>query len=154
MKRLLTLFATVTTFLLFANGALAGIEARSFANPEQEALYDKLTYELRCVVCQNENIAASNADIAKDLRDLVYNMITEKNMDEKQIKDFVVERYGTFVLYRPPVEKSTWLLWGGPFIMLFIGLIVLFLVIRNNRRKSETAVMDDKEREKIRDLLK
>jgi cytochrome c-type biogenesis protein CcmH len=154
MKRLATLFASISFFLVFVNIAQAGIEERAFSNPEQEALYEKLTYELRCVVCQNENIAASNADIAKDLRDLVYNMITEKNMDEKQIKDFVVERYGTFVLYRPPVEKSTWLLWGGPFIMLFIGMVALVMVVRNNRRKNESTVMDDKEREKIRDLLK
>jgi cytochrome c-type biogenesis protein CcmH len=154
MKRLATLLAAISFFLVFVNSAQAGIEERTFSNPEHEALYDKLIYELRCVVCQNENIAASNADIAKDLRDLVYNMITEKNMNEEQIKDFVVERYGNFVLYRPPVEKSTWLLWGGPFIMLFIGLVALFMVVRNNRRKHEQATMNDKEREKIRDLLK
>lgn len=131
----------------------AGIEVKSFDDPKQQEIYDRLTYELRCLVCQNENIASSNADLAKDLRDEVYIMIVEKGMSEKEIKDFVVERYGDFVLYRPPVKKSTWLLWGGPFIMLLIGLIVMFFIIRANRKPPAEQVMDDKERNNIRNLL-
>lgn len=131
----------------------AGIEVKSFDNPKQQEIYDRLTYELRCLVCQNENIASSNADLAKDLRDEVYIMIVEKGMSEKEIKNFVVERYGDFVLYRPPVKKSTWLLWGGPFIMLLIGLIVMFFIIRANRKPPAEQVMDDKERNNIRNLL-
>lgn len=139
--------------MMFSASTWAGIEVKSFDDPKQQKIYDRLTYELRCLVCQNENIASSNADLAKDLRDEVYVMLVEKGMSEQEIKDFVVERYGDFVLYRPPVKKSTWLLWGGPFIMLLIGLIVMFFIIRANRKPPTEQVMDDKERDNIRNLL-
>jgi len=139
--------------MMFSTSTWAGIEVKSFDDQKQQKIYDRLTYELRCLVCQNENIASSNADLAKDLRDEVYVMLVEKGMSEQEIKDFVVERYGDFVLYRPPVKKSTWLLWGGPFIMLLIGLIVMFFIIRANRKPPTEQVMDDKERDNIRNLL-
>lgn len=147
------LIASLCVFMVLSTSLWAGIEVKSFDDPKQQEIYDRLTYELRCLVCQNENIASSNADLAKDLRDEVYLMIVDKGMSEQEIKDFVVERYGDFVLYRPPVKKSTWLLWGGPFIMLLIGLIVMFFVIRSNRQSLPEQTMDDKERDNIRDLL-
>jgi cytochrome c-type biogenesis protein CcmH len=138
--------------LLIASTAQAGIEVRTFANPEQEALYDQLMYELRCLVCQNENLAASNAELAQDLRNEVYAMITAKNMDEAAIKDFLVQRYGDFVLYKPPLKKSTFLLWTGPFLLLLLGFVILFFVLRHNRQQP-TAHLDKNTRDEMKKLL-
>ena len=113
--------------------AQAGIEVRNFTSDKQEALYDQLMYELRCLVCQNENLAASNAELAKDLRDEVYIMITEQQLGEVEIKKFLIDRYGDYVLYKPPLKKSTWLLWFGPFIMLFLGGVFIFFFVRSSR---------------------
>lgn len=134
------------------NTAWAGIEVRQFANNEQEVLYNQLMFELRCLVCQNENLAASNADLAKDLRDEVYDMITVKGLGEREVKEFLVARYGDFVLYKPPMKKSTWLLWFGPFIMLAIGFFILISVVRNNR-KNEAPELDQAKRDAMRKLL-
>ncbi|HHC74488.1 MAG TPA: cytochrome c-type biogenesis protein CcmH [Thiothrix sp.] len=140
--------------LLLMSQAYAGIEIRQFDNPENQATYERLIYELRCLVCQNENLAASNAELAKDLRDEVYEMIVKKGMSEEEIKTFVVDRYGDFVLYRPPVKQSTWLLWGGPFLMLLLGFTILWFVLRANRQaKPAEEIMDEKERAEINALL-
>jgi cytochrome c-type biogenesis protein CcmH len=109
-------------------------------------------FELRCLVCQNENLAASNADLAKDLRDEVYKMIIEKDWNEVQVKDYLVTRYGDFVLYKPPMKTSTFLLWFGPLLMLLIGFAILFFMVRNNRNQPSTQ-LDDKARKEMRKLL-
>lgn len=130
----------------------AAIEVRHFDKPEQEVLYNSLMFELRCLVCQNENLAASNADLAQDLRDEVYDMIIKKDLNEAQVKEFLVARYGDFVLYKPPVKKSTFLLWFGPFLMLLIGFAIVFFMVRNNRKKPATQ-LDEKSRKEMRKLL-
>jgi len=150
MKIFYSLFLALS--LLLVSTAQAGIEVRKFANPEQEALYDQLMYELRCLVCQNENLAASNAELAQDLRNEVYAMITEKNMGEAAIKDFLVQRYGDFVLYKPPLKKSTFLLWTGPFLLLLLGFVILFFVLRHNRQQP-TANLDKSKRDEMKKLL-
>ncbi len=152
-KKLITLLTTAGLLLaLVTNTAWSGIEIRNFDNKEQEVLYNQLMFELRCLVCQNENLAASNADLAKDLRDEVYEMITVKNLGETEVKSFLVARYGDFVLYKPPVKKSTWLLWFGPFIMLAIGLFILLAVTRKNK-KTDDVKLDKNKREAMRKLL-
>lgn len=88
-----------------------------FADPAMEARYNRLAAELRCMVCQNQSLADSHADLAQDLRDEVYRMLNEGLTDE-QIVDFLVARYGDFVLYRPPVTGTTSLLWFGPLALL------------------------------------
>ncbi len=145
---------TLILAVLFATSisAWAGIEVRDFDKPEQKAVYERLIYELRCLVCQNENLAASNADLAKDLRDEVYEMITQKNMSEAEIKDFLVERYGDFVLYKPPVKKTTWLLWGGPFVLLLLGFVIMLVIIKNNRKQPEVK-LDDAKRDEVKKIL-
>jgi cytochrome c-type biogenesis protein CcmH len=130
----------------------AGIEIRHFDKPEQEALYDSLMFELRCLVCQNENLAASNADLAKDLRDEVYKMIIQKDWNEAQVKKYLVDRYGDFVLYKPPMKASTFLLWFGPLLMLLVGFWVLFMMVRNNSKQPVTQ-LDNKSRKEMRKLL-
>ena len=136
----------------FGSPAWAGIEVRDFDNPEQREVYDRLMFELRCLVCQNENLAASNADLAKDLRDEVYGMLTQKKMSEEEVKTFLVERYGDFVLYKPPVKKSTILLWAGPFILLLLGFVILFFVLRHNRRQP-AVTLDKTKREEMKKIL-
>ncbi len=101
----------------------------------QEARYQALIEELRCLVCQNQNIAESNAPLAEDLRLQVAEMINAGRSDA-EIKDYLVARYGDFVLYRPPFKPNTWLLWGGPFLLLVLGLVTAFRIFSG--RRSET----------------
>ena len=121
--------------LLLAPIAHAGIDVWQFSNPQDEALYNRLTHELRCTVCQNENIAASNADLAGDLRRKTYQMVTA-GKSEKEILDYMVARYGDFVLYRPPFDLETSVLWLGPFILLAIGLVMLLRLVRRQSRNA------------------
>jgi cytochrome c-type biogenesis protein CcmH len=117
--------------LLLPLSLFAGIESHSFDNPAQEALYVKLTKELRCLVCQNQNLADSNADLAKDLREKAYTMV-KQGKSHDQITEYMIARYGDFVMYRPPMKKSTYLLWIGPFVFLILALMVLFYFVRKN----------------------
>ncbi len=122
------------SLLLFALGALAVVEVHTFDSPEQEATYKELIDELRCLVCQNQNLADSNAELAQDLRRETYEMV-KGGADKQDVIDFMVQRYGDFVLYRPPLKRSTVLLWTGPFIILGIGVLVLLQYIRRRRKE-------------------
>lgn len=97
-----------------------------------EAKVQVLSEQLRCLVCQNQNLADSHADLAVDLKNQVRDML-KKGMSEQQVIDFMVQRYGDFVLYNPPVKNTTWLLWGGPFALLASGLGFLFLKLKKRR---------------------
>lgn len=133
--------------------AQATIEAYEFNDRELEKRFQALTEELRCPKCQNNNIADSNAPLASDLRREVYRMIKDGEADG-EIIDFMVTRYGDFVLYRPPVNETTWLLWYGPFVLLGIGVIVVILIGLGRRRtRSGGATLDDVERERLKQLL-
>jgi cytochrome c-type biogenesis protein CcmH len=118
---------------LTAFAALAQ-EPLVFDNPEQEARYNQLTLELRCVVCQNQNLAESDAPLAHDLRKEIYDMMMA-GQDDEQIKTFLVERYGDFVLYRPAMKGNTLALWVLPVAMLGIGAVAVFFTVRNRNRK-------------------
>ena len=118
--------------LISATPALAKVEVRQFDSPEQEARYDKMITELRCLVCQNQNLADSNAELAVDMRRKTFEMV-KQDKSEKEIAAFMVERYGDFVLYRPPLNSNTLLLWTGPFIILVIGVTLLIRTIRRRR---------------------
>jgi len=111
----------------------------AFEDPAQQARYERLTSELRCLVCQNQTIADSNAELAQDLRRQTRNMIRDGKTDA-EITQFMTERYGDFVLYRPPLKPTTWLLWGAPVILLLFGAIAAVIVIsRKNREGSDDA---------------
>jgi len=118
--------------LLLASGATARVDVYEFDNPEQETRYNKLISELRCLVCQNQNLADSNAQLAVDLRRKTYNMV-KQDKSEGEIADFMVARYGEFVLYRPPLNANTLLLWAGPFVILVVGVGLLIRTIRRRR---------------------
>jgi cytochrome c-type biogenesis protein CcmH len=118
----------------------AAIETYEFQSAQTEAEYYRLINELRCAVCQNQNLAASDADLAKDLRRQTYEMLI-KGQSSQQVVEFMVARYGDFVLYRPQFKPSTYLLWLGPFLLL---IVVLYLVTRKLRRsKAGTGVSDE-----------
>jgi cytochrome c-type biogenesis protein CcmH len=119
--------------LWVAYPAWSAVEYRDFKQPEQEQAYQSLITELRCLVCQNQTIADSNADLAKDLRRQVYEML-QQGQSKQQIVDFMTERYGDFVLYKPAFKLKTGLLWLGPLLFLCIGLFSVLMIIR--RKKS------------------
>ena len=121
---------------------LAAIEYRDFKQPEQEEAYQSLISELRCLVCQNQTIADSNADLAKDLRRQVYEML-QQGQSKQQIVDFMTQRYGDFVLYRPAFNLKTGLLWLGPALFLLTGLITLVVVVRRKRLERAPTLNQD-----------
>ncbi|EIC28847.1 MULTISPECIES: cytochrome c-type biogenesis protein [Methylomicrobium] len=142
---------TLIFLLLLAGAGFAGVEYREFTTPEQQEAYESLTSELRCLVCQNQTIADSNADLAADLRRQVYEML-QKGQSKDEILRFMTERYGDFVLYNPPFKSKTVLLWFGPVLFFLIGVVFVILLIRRKRTRPSKALSDD-ERQKIRRLL-
>jgi len=123
--------------MMFTPAYAGPVITYDFATAEQEALFNKLSDELRCLVCQNQAISDSNADLAKDLRDEIYTML-QQGQSEDQIVEFMVARYGDFVLYRPPVKPVTWLLWFGPALALIAGFFVVMRIV--NKQKQASAV--------------
>ena len=139
MKSVKALF--FLTVMILTVAASARVEVHDFDGPEQEARYNKLIAELRCLVCQNQNLADSNAELAVDLRRKTYEMV-KQDKSEGEIVDFMVDRYGEFVLYRPRLSNSTLLLWAGPFIILMIGISLLIRTVRR-RRAGQDKNIDD-----------
>lgn len=126
--------------LLFSMAATATIDTYEFKDDATRERFQQLTNELRCPKCQNQNLAGSNSPIASDLRREIYRMV-EDGQSDGQIVDFMVARYGEFVLYRPRVTGNTWILWYGPFVLLAIGAVVLLML---TRKRKKTAVIDKK----------
>jgi cytochrome c-type biogenesis protein CcmH len=131
MTRLILILACL---MLLGAAAVAAQEPLVFDDPAQEARYKDLTEELRCTVCQNQNMADSDAQLAQDLRREIYTMMMAGRSDE-EIKSFLVERYGDFVLYRPPMQGNTLALWVVPGILLVIGAVVVLITVRRRNRK-------------------
>ncbi|HLZ34713.1 MAG TPA: cytochrome c-type biogenesis protein [Nitrospira sp.] len=128
-------------------------EARPLGeNPAVEARLKTLAVELRCLVCQNQTLADSNAPLAEDLRREVREMIA-KNMTDEQIIEFLVTRYGDFVRYRPPFKMTTFLLWVGPFLLLATGTAVLMVSLRRRAQKTEEATLSPEEQARVAQLL-
>ena len=142
---------TFLLMLFLSNTLFAGVEVREFADPALEKRYEHLIDELRCLVCQNQNLADSNAELAQDLRRQVFEML-ESGKSDDEIIDFMVNRYGDFVLYRPPVKSTTLLLWVGPFILLLVAVIVLLRMIRK-RAKLAPVSLNEEQRRKVQALL-
>lgn len=134
MRRLLALLLLACAFC-----PLMAKEAPYLAqDPAVEKRLIDISEEMRCLVCQNESLAASQADLAKDLRQELREQIKAGKSDA-EIRDFMVSRYGDFVLYRPPVKSTTWLLWLGPFVGMLCGLIALAFFLRSRRRDIQAA---------------
>ena len=139
MKRLLSIL--ILGFFCLSTAAIAdsATEAALADDPVAEKRLAKLSEELRCLVCQNQNIADSNAELAQDLRREIRGMI-KAGQSDKEIVDFMVARYGDFVLYRPPVQGNTLLLWAGPIVLLIVGFLLL---VRYQRRRAERVAAQD-----------
>jgi len=150
MKPLLLLF-----FLMISVSSHA-VDSRQLSDPKQQESYEALTKELRCLVCQNQTIADSNAELAGDLRRQVYEML-QQGKTEQEIIRFMTDRYGDFVLYKPPFEGKTSLLWIAPVVFLFMGLMMVFFVIRRKRTTAQVQIdaleTDIEKHKKIRSLL-
>ena len=122
-------------------------------DPIEEARLVHISQELRCLVCQNESLSSSRAELADDLRREVRDLI-RANKSDQEIKDFLVSRYGDFVLYRPEVKPLTWVLWFGPFVVLLIAGIFLLVYMRQRRATLQPQVLSDNERARVEQLLK
>lgn len=139
--------------ILLIPSLAAAEEARPLAdNPLVEARLKTLAVELRCLVCQNQTLADSHAPLAEDLRREVREMIA-KDMSDKEIIDFLVQRYGDFVLYRPPWKASTALLWLGPFLLLIAGATGLVFALRRRQKKLADVTLSEEEHNRVEQLL-
>ena len=150
----MTKAAIFATALLASSVAGAAIDALSFSSPQQEADYHSLTEGLRCPQCQINNIADSNATVAGDMRGKVFELLQEGKSKE-QVVDYMVQRYGHFVTYDPPITAATWVLWAAPIVLLLGGVAWLFRSKKQSPTESELqTVLDDSEQSRLNELLK
>jgi len=162
MKTLITMVACIAVLLLSTMTQASSVETYTFTKPEYEVRFHMLNTILRCPKCQNQNIADSNSLISQDLRREVKRLIEEGRNDE-QIMEYMVMRYGSFVLYKPKVERITYLLWYGPIGFALFGLLMLaFVVVRQKRKRQEhtnitsstdSALLNENEQADIEKLL-
>lgn len=150
MKRL---FALLLALAACASFAVAQEAAPLAEDPELEKRLIAISEELRCLVCQNESLAGSRADLAQDLRREVRKLLKEGKTDA-EVREFMVNRYGDFVLYRPPVKPTTWLLWAGPFVFVIAGVAVLIAYLRRRSREVKDAPLSADEARRAEELLK
>lgn len=148
-QSLLIIFTVLGLFT--CQQAVAGFDNFDFSGDVTEKRFQNVVSKLRCLVCQNESLAGSQAELAKDLRREVYDLMNSGKSD-KEVINFLVSRYGDFVLYQPPVRPSTWLLWIGPFVLF---AITLFMLLRKltRRSKMQEVVLSDSEKSRVQQLL-
>jgi cytochrome c-type biogenesis protein CcmH len=137
--------------VLICQGAQAETMVYDFKDPVLEQRYQGLTEELRCLVCQNQNIADSHAELAQDMRSKVYEMLMQAKSDD-QIVEYMTNRYGDFVLYRPPLKSKTMILWLAPLLTVVLGGLGFWSVLRK-RRDQVQEHLSDADRQRIEDLL-
>ena len=147
MRRLACVFGALLLMLRIAAAADVPVV---FDDPARQVRYESLLEELRCLVCQNQSLADSHAELAQDMRDEVYRMVNSGESNTT-IANFLVARYGDFVLYRPPVKRSTWLLWSGPFVLLTLAAAVIIRISR--RAPTEPRPLTDAERTRLDALI-
>ncbi len=143
-------FILVVLFMASMSVAAAPVETFQFESRDAEKTFHKLSEELRCLVCQNQSIAESNAGLAKDLRLELYNMLAQ-GKSEDEIVEFMVQRYGDYVLYRPPFKPLTWVLWLGPVLVFGLAVFIVIRMVRNQAGR-EAGALSDAEKERISSL--
>jgi cytochrome c-type biogenesis protein CcmH len=154
MLNKLLIVILVATIVLFSSIALAApSDTYVFKDKVTETRFNALNKELRCPKCQNQNLADSNSPIAADLRREVYDLLQQGKAD-MEIVDFMVSRYGEFVLYRPRVSSLTYVLWYGPAGLLLIGVVVVVLVLRRKPAKSAQKPLSNDQQDKLDQILK
>ena len=153
--------ATVLLVAGLSMSAWANIDTYQFDNPRQEAQYRALIEEFRCPKCQNQNLAGSDAPIAQDLKQKTYDMVKDGRSDA-EIRQYMNERYGDFISYKPPVRPSTWILWFFPPVLLVLVILAWFIRNRNSSKRAAVianpiedgyAPLSAAEQQRLQDLL-
>ncbi|VAW65058.1 Cytochrome c heme lyase subunit CcmL [hydrothermal vent metagenome] len=148
---ILLLLSFLVASLMFSSVASARFETHVFPSAQAEKDYAVLVQELRCLVCQNQNLADSNAELAQDMRLRVFKML-EEGKNREEVVEFMVSRYGDFVMYRPPIKSSTYLLWFGPLVFFFIAGVVVVFFMQRQKTGVQTEI-DEEQQKKAHSLL-
>ncbi|HWV15687.1 MAG TPA: cytochrome c-type biogenesis protein [Cellvibrio sp.] len=135
MRSFLAVMAALLMLCALSLHSQAAIETHSFANDVERLRYQSFIEEMRCPKCQNQNLAGSDSPISMDLRRELYQMIKDGRSDG-EIVNFMVTRYGDFILYRPRVTPATYFLWGAPVVLLILGVVIVLLIVRKRRRNA------------------
>ena len=151
-KQSFLLMVMICGLLASSSGFVVAKEAQSNEDPQIEQRMKTLTEQLRCMVCQNETLDASRADLAENLRKEIREQIKAGKSDQEIIA-FLTQRYGDYVLYNPPVKRTTYLLWFGPFILLIGGTVVLYRYLKNRREMIKESPLSADERKRAEDIL-
>lgn len=152
-KILLIAVLTVSTFMATNVVNASPVETFEFRDEVTKVRFQALSKELRCPKCQNQNLADSNSPIAMDLRRELYDLLQQGKADS-EIVDFMVSRYGEFVLYRPRVSSITYILWFGPALLILIGVIVVIVILRKKPATKEDLALNTQQQDKLQQLLK
>lgn len=155
MYRILIKVFTLFSFLLLSQPGFSAIDVHEFKNDVDRQRYQSFINEMRCPKCDNQSLSGSNSPIAMDLRNEIYLMIEDGKTDQ-EIVNFMVERYGEFILYRPRLSPATLLLWAAPVLLLVFGALLLLLIVRKRRTMAEEADtgLSQQERARLDALLK
>ncbi|PCH97545.1 MAG: cytochrome c-type biogenesis protein CcmH [Gammaproteobacteria bacterium] len=146
-------FALLVLFILACQSVQASpVETFEFNDEVTKIRFQALSKELRCPKCQNQNLADSNSPIAADLRRELYELLQQGRADS-EVVDFMVERYGEFVLYRPRVSSITYILWFGPALLILIGIIVVIVILRKKPVSKVNLALNTKQQAKLQQLL-
>jgi cytochrome c-type biogenesis protein CcmH len=149
---MIKLFKVMLLSLLFCTAAFAEEEIRKFDNPDQRALYMQLADELRCPKCQNQNIADSDASVAKDLRNKVHKLVME-GQNKEQVVNFMVERYGYFVYYKPPVTAATLILWLLPIMFVLFTMVLIWFKSKRSQLTVDKSQWTDAQEQELNKLI-
>ncbi|MBD1389828.1 cytochrome c-type biogenesis protein CcmH [Neiella sp. HB171785] len=147
-------FCVALIAVIWAVSAQAAIDAYPFEDAAKEAQFRELINEIRCPKCQNQTISDSDAGLAKDLKDKTYEMV-QQGASKQQVIDYMVQRYGDFVHYQPPIKQSTWVLWFGPFAFLLIAVVgVMIMIAKKRAPKAAAGQLTDAEKARLQELMK
>ena len=146
------LFRTLFVCLLFAVSSVHAIEEVQLDDLADESRFNELANELRCMVCQNQSIADSNAELARDFRNQVKEKINQGQSNE-DIRQYMIARNGDYILYRPPFNMATALLWTGPFLLVIIGLYIVFRILKRPARVDTEAPVDAGQQARLKAMM-
>lgn len=144
---------TIVLAMSFVDVHASPVDTYEFKDEVTKIRFQALSKELRCPKCQNQNLADSNSPIAADLRRELYELLQQGKADI-EIVDFMVNRYGEFVLYRPKVSELTYVLWFGPAVLVLLGIVVVILIVRRKPAKKEELALTSEQQDKLKQLLK
>jgi cytochrome c-type biogenesis protein CcmH len=151
MRLISLLILSLALILGISQAKASPVDTYEFKDEVTKIRFQALTKELRCPKCQNQNLADSNSPIAKDLRKELYELLQQGKAD-MEIVDFMVNRYGEFVLYRPRVSQLTYVLWFGPGVLILLGIIVVIVVVRRKPVAKEALVLSTEQQDKLKNL--